>query len=63
MAQGLDIEVAAGGVETASQLAFLKSCNCDLAQGFLISQPMHPDHVAALLRSELSGNRLVASGW
>ena len=62
MAQGLDIEVAAGGVETVSQLDFLKSCNCDLAQGFLISQPMHAKKVAQLLRSELAGQRLVAAG-
>ena len=61
MAQGLDIEVAAGGVETISQLDFLKSCNCDLAQGFLISQPMHAKKVAQLLRSELAGQRLVAT--
>ncbi len=59
MAQGLDIEVAAGGVEKASQLAFLKSCNCDMAQGHLISQPMAADKVAALLRSEIAGSRLL----
>jgi EAL domain-containing protein (putative c-di-GMP-specific phosphodiesterase class I) len=32
MAQGLDIEVTAEGVETVRQLEFLKSCNCNLAQ-------------------------------
>ncbi len=40
MARGLDIEVAAEGVETIPQLEFLRSCNCDLAQGFLISRPI-----------------------
>ncbi|MDJ0916344.1 MAG: EAL domain-containing protein [Woeseiaceae bacterium] len=59
MAQGLDIEVAAGGVETLSQLDFLRSCNCDLAQGFLISQPMQAEKVAQVLRSEVAGQRLV----
>ncbi len=62
MAQGLDIEVAAEGVETLTQLEFLKSCNCDLAQGFLISRPMQPEKIAAILRSEIAGMRLLARG-
>ena len=62
MAQGLDIEVAAEGVETMTQLEFLKSCNCDLAQGFLISKPMHPEKVSAILRSEIAGTGLLARG-
>jgi diguanylate cyclase (GGDEF)-like protein/PAS domain S-box-containing protein len=62
MAQGLDIEVAAEGVETVRQLEFLKSCNCDLAQGFLISKPMQADKVAAILRSEIAGTGLLARG-
>jgi diguanylate cyclase (GGDEF)-like protein len=60
MAQGLDIEVAAEGVETITQLDFLRSCNCNLAQGFLISRPMQPEKVSALLRSEIAGTRLLA---
>ncbi len=59
MAQGLDIEVAAGGVENLAQLEFLKSCNCDLAQGFLISQPVDATQAAAMLRGELSGAALL----
>jgi diguanylate cyclase (GGDEF)-like protein len=62
MAQGLDIEVAAEGVETLQQLEFLKSCNCDLAQGFLISRPVQPEKVSAILRSEIAGTRLLARG-
>ena len=62
MAQGLDIEVAAEGVETLTQLEFLRSCNCDLAQGFLISRPIQPEKVSALLRSEIAGTRLLARG-
>ena len=62
MAQGMDIEVAAGGLETVSQLEFLKSCNCDLAQGFLISKPMQPEKVSAVLRSEIAGTHLLARG-
>jgi len=62
MAQGLDIEVAAEGVETLSQLDFLRSCHCNLAQGFLISKPMQPEKVSAILRSEIAGTRLLARG-
>ena len=62
MAQGLDIEVAAEGVETLAQLEFLRSCNCDLAQGYLISRPMQPEKVSAVLRSEIAGTRLLARG-
>jgi diguanylate cyclase (GGDEF)-like protein len=62
MAQGLDIEVAAEGVETVRQLDFLRSCNCDLAQGFLISRPMQPEKVSAILRSEIAGTSLLARG-
>jgi polar amino acid transport system substrate-binding protein len=62
MAQGLDIEVAAEGVETMTQLEFLRSCNCDLAQGFLISRPMQPEKVSAVLRSEIAGTQLLSRG-
>ena len=62
MAQGLDIEVAAEGIETLTQLEFLRSCKCDLAQGFLISRPIQPKKVSAILRSEIAGTRLLARG-
>jgi EAL domain-containing protein (putative c-di-GMP-specific phosphodiesterase class I) len=62
MARGLDIEVAAEGVETLTQFEFLKNCQCDLAQGFLISRPVHADKVSAILRSEIAGTRLLARG-
>jgi len=62
MARGLDIEVAAEGVETISQLEFLRSCNCDLAQGFLISRPMQAEKVSRILRSEIAGTRLLSRG-
>jgi predicted signal transduction protein with EAL and GGDEF domain len=62
MARGLDIEVAAEGVETMSQLEFLKACHCDLAQGYLISRPMQPEKIAGVLRGEIAGTRLLARG-
>jgi EAL domain-containing protein (putative c-di-GMP-specific phosphodiesterase class I) len=62
MARGLDIEVAAEGVETITQLEFLRSCQCDLAQGYLISKPMQAEKVSSLLRSEIAGTRLLSRG-
>jgi EAL domain-containing protein (putative c-di-GMP-specific phosphodiesterase class I) len=62
MAQGLDIEVAAEGIETISQLEFLRDTKCDLAQGFLIARPMQPEKVSAILRSEIAGTTLLARG-
>jgi len=40
----------------------VKSCNCNLAQGFLICRPMQPEKVAGVLRSEIAGTRLLARG-
>lgn len=62
MARGLDIEVAAEGVETITQLEFLRNCKCDLAQGMLISRPIQADKVSAILRSEIAGTRLLSRG-
>ena len=36
----LDIEVIAEGVETGQQLAYLRQCDCDNIQGFLLSKPV-----------------------
>ena len=62
MAQGLDIEVAAEGVETVTQLEFLMDAKCDLAQGFLIGRPVQPEKISAILRSEIAGTHLLARG-
>src|SRR5690606_2171420 len=58
MARGLDIEVAAEGVETITQFEFLKDCECDLAQGFLISRPMQAEKGSGILRSDIAGTRI-----
>jgi diguanylate cyclase (GGDEF)-like protein len=39
LARNLDIETTAEGVETAEQLALLRSAGCQLAQGYLFSRP------------------------
>jgi len=40
LGHGLDLQVVAEGVETAEQLEFLRSVDCDLVQGYLISKPL-----------------------
>jgi diguanylate cyclase (GGDEF)-like protein len=40
LAHNLNLQVVAEGVETAEQLAFLRSYGCDQVQGYLISRPL-----------------------
>ena len=49
MGRSLDLQVLAEGVETAEQLAFLRSNGCDYFQGYLCSKPLPPAEFAALL--------------
>jgi EAL domain-containing protein (putative c-di-GMP-specific phosphodiesterase class I) len=43
LAHGLGLTCTAEGVETADQLAMLCKLKCDVAQGYLIAQPLEPD--------------------
>jgi diguanylate cyclase (GGDEF)-like protein/PAS domain S-box-containing protein len=49
MARSLKLSVVAEGVETAEQLAFLRSLGCDLVQGYFLGRPMSPEGMAGLL--------------
>jgi diguanylate cyclase (GGDEF)-like protein/PAS domain S-box-containing protein len=49
MAHSLKLQVVAEGVETGSQLEFLRAQNCDKMQGYLISPPMAASQFAAFL--------------
>ena len=51
LAHGLEMTVVAEGVETAEQLEFLASYECDVAQGFYFAEPMP----AAEIRRWLQG--------
>ena len=52
MAHGLGLKVTAEGVETQTQMEFLKTHGCDHFQGYLFSRPLAPPDFAALLRKE-----------
>ncbi len=43
MAHELDLKVLAEGIENHEQLTFLKSNNCDFAQGFFLAKPISAD--------------------
>lgn len=61
MARSLGLTVVAEGVERASQLEFVRSVGCDMAQGYLFSQPLPSGEWAryceSLLDGMASGNR------
>lgn len=42
-AQRLNLTTIAEGVETREQLGFLRTCNCNIIQGYLFAKPMPPD--------------------
>jgi diguanylate cyclase (GGDEF)-like protein/PAS domain S-box-containing protein len=50
MARSLDLETIAEGVETAGQLALLRSKGCRIGQGFLFSPPVRAEAIYPLLR-------------
>jgi EAL domain-containing protein (putative c-di-GMP-specific phosphodiesterase class I) len=55
MGHGLGMEVVAEGVETVSQLAFLRSCGCNQAQGRLFGEAVKVESLLEQLQSQQSG--------
>jgi len=49
LADGLDMQVIAEGVETESQLKFLQDHQCKFFQGFLFSKPVPASELVTLL--------------
>jgi diguanylate cyclase (GGDEF)-like protein len=49
LAHSLKLQVVAEGVETEEQLAHLRQTSCDIAQGFLFSEPVPADGFEKLL--------------
>ena len=56
MAQSLNLKVTAEGVETAEQLAFLRTLACDELQGYLFSRPLPLAELTKLLKSIPASN-------
>lgn len=56
-ARAMRLQVTAEGVETEAQLRLIRSEQCDLAQGFLLSRPVPPERIPELctLAGRLSG--------
>lgn len=52
MANSLGFHSVAEGVETKEQLELLAAMGCDVAQGFLLSQPVSEDELRALLHEQ-----------
>jgi len=50
LAKSLHLKLVAEGVETESQLHFLKEMKCDLYQGYLFSRPLSALEISSLLR-------------
>ncbi len=51
MAKSLELETIAEGVETAGQLALLRSKECRVGQGFFFSPPVSAQELYPLLRT------------
>ena len=54
MAEGLNLEVVAEGVETPGQLAFVKDVHCDRYQGFLLGHPEPANQLSSVLQRQPS---------
>jgi diguanylate cyclase (GGDEF)-like protein/PAS domain S-box-containing protein len=54
LAHNLDRQVIAEGIETAGQLALLRSLSCEYGQGFHFAAPLEPREAEALLLSNPS---------
>lgn len=60
LAQALDLNVIAEGIETTEQLAFLNLLRCKQGQGFLFSEPLKCEAATTLLVERLSNKIMVS---
>lgn len=51
-ARRLGIRAVAKGVNSPGQLAFLRECGCDAAQGLLFGEPLRAVELAPYLREQ-----------
>jgi EAL domain-containing protein (putative c-di-GMP-specific phosphodiesterase class I) len=66
VAEELNLDVTAEGVETAAQVEYLKSHGCRGAQGFYFARPMPAGEIRALLDGRVLPARSIpveGDGW
>ncbi len=61
MGRRLDLAIVAEGVETAAQLQFLATRDCDYVQGFYYSRPLRPTELEVHLREGFAPIAQIAS--
>ncbi|MEQ1874388.1 MAG: EAL domain-containing protein [Ilumatobacteraceae bacterium] len=61
LAQTMNQEVVAEGVETREQLERIRTMGCDFAQGFLIAQPVSPSEINGYLKAHAAGQTMLSS--
>jgi len=61
LADLLDLEVIAEGVETVEQLKFLQDHGCNQFQGFYFSRPVSPDEIVSMVRQNVAAPAVVNS--
>ena len=57
IAKGLNLELVAEGVETWTQLEYLRARGCDKVQGFLFSRAVEADQIVGLVRAETTSRQ------
>jgi EAL domain-containing protein (putative c-di-GMP-specific phosphodiesterase class I) len=56
MAESLQVNVVAEGVETQEQMQFLRQKRCGEAQGYLISRPLPADDLTTIIGNHPHGS-------
>ena len=59
MAESLDLQSIAEGIETPEQLATVRSLGCELGQGYLFSRPVPAGEISRMLRDAAGGGTLL----
>ncbi len=55
MGHHLMLQVVAEGVESEAQLDFLRKCDCDVVQGYLLGRPLSAEEMTDFLTANLAG--------
>lgn len=62
LANDLNLEVVAEGMETVEQLRYLERANCRNVQGFLFGKPLNPNELTSFMKTaKFETSRVIAS--